>query len=344
LHLESDVTAAIEAAARRTLELSDATSIDLGKLPFSLWPSEIHEGEIAELDGADPLRSLLSLPDVELLIPIRAAGQVISVLAISPGPARRGLVTQEVSYLRSIAAQFGGRLDSLRLERDMVQRQSREAVLLQQLTAAELRALRAQINPHFLFNSLNTLANLIVTNPNRAEIMTLRLAKVFRHVLTHSSRPLTPIREEIEFLRTYLEIEEARFGNRLQVQIDVAADVALDYIPSLILQPVVENALKHGLAPKRGQGHLWISAQAQGDQICLKVEDDGIGLSPPGHTSNGHRGKSNGVGLTNIAQRLATLYQDRARFTLEPREAGGTLVTVLLPRGVGSNGYAQPHS
>src|SRR5262249_32398104 len=202
---------------------------------------------------------------------------VTRFLAIAPGAERRGLVTHEIDYLRSVASKCGARLEALRRERELVERQNREALLRQQLTEAELRALRAQINPHFLFNALNTIADLIETNPTAAEAMTLRLARVFRHVLAHSVRPLTPIRDEIEFLRAYLQIEEARFGRRLHVSIDVGPDVASDHIPSLILQPRVENALKHGLGPKPGPGHLWVSARAQGEQLRLRVEDDGLG-------------------------------------------------------------------
>ncbi len=342
LYVETEVTAAVETAVRNTLALEDVRSITLTKLPVPLWPAEVHDGEIAEIGCGSPLASLLSAPQVELLVPVRAGGTVISVLAISPGAGRRGLVSQEVIYLRSVAAQYGSRLDLLRLERDMADRQNRESLLLQQVTEAELRALRAQINPHFLFNSLNTIANLIVTNPGRAETMTLRLARVFRHLLAQASRPLVPVREEIEFLRTYLEIEEARFGNRLQVEIDVAPEIAREQVPSLILQPVVENALKHGLAPKPGQGRLWITARAQGDQLCLAVEDDGVGPGRAG-LGNANGVQPHGVGLTNITQRLTTLYQDRAWLTLEPREPAGTRVTVTLPRDRESNADAKPH-
>jgi two-component system LytT family sensor kinase len=339
LYSESEVTAAVEKAVRQTLGLEDVRSIALTRLPDSSWPAEIHEGQIAEMIPGNAVAGLLALKEVELLVPVRTEGRVNSVLAIAPGPARRGLVTQELNYLRSVAEQFGSRLDLLRLEREMVERQSRETLLLQQVTEAELRALRAQINPHFLFNSLNTLANLIVTDPARAETMTLRLAKVFRHVLAHSSRRLAPVREEIEFLRTYLEIEEARFGSRLQVEIDVSPEVALDPVPSLILQPVVENALKHGLGPKTGPGRLWISVKPQGHQICLAVEDDGVGPNGGGAgKSNGNGSGSNGVGLKNITQRLATLYQDRAQVTLESRTPEGTRVTLLVPRESGRNG------
>lgn len=352
LYIESDLTGAVEMEIRNTLALHDVRSVALTRLPAALWPAEIHDGEVAELDRGNPLGALLSLPEVELLVPVRTAGGVISVLAVSPGPARRSLVSQEVNYLRSAAAQFSGRLDLLRLEREMADRQNREALLLQQVTEAELRALRAQINPHFLFNSLNTIANLVVTNPALAETMTLRLAKVFRHVLAQSSRPLIPIGEEIEFVRTYLEIEEARFGSRLHVEIDVSEKVALEYVPSLILQPVVENALKHGLAPKPGRGHLWISAKLVGDQIRLQVEDDGVGPNSARlNTENGNGAQTQGVGLTNIRQRLATLYQDRAYLTLEPRELAGARVTLVFPRDVpdagchvGSNGDENSHS
>ena len=306
---ERTVAAAVEEAARRPLELGAArvTAMNGGAFPTGLL-----DGETVERGG-------------EVLVPVTTGGRVTHVLVVAPGPARPGLVSHDVDYLRSIAALFGNRLDALSRERDAIERESREAVLLQQVTEAELRALRAQINPHFLFNSLNTVADLIVRDPVRAETMTLRLASVFRHVLAHSSRPLTTVRDEIEFLRTYLYIEEARFGDRLRVEITVQPDVAGEAVPSLILQPLVENALKHGLAPKIGPGHLMISVGSEGGFLRLRVEDDGMGL--------GSRREAQGVGLTNVAERLATLYQDRASVVMEAREGGGCLVTVLIPRG-----------
>lgn len=360
LRKDEEIAAAVETCIRHTLELDDVRTIKLcsvglapkpyeerspiarpagssapqgllersTKMSESFWPAEMYDGEVIALGKASPLRLRLSLPDLEFLVPVLTGGHVTSVLAISPGEQVRALVSDDVAWVRSAAVQFGSRLDAVRAEREVLERQSREALLLQQVTEAELRALRAQINPHFLFNALNTIADLIVTNPSQAEAMTLRLSKVFRHVLARSSQPLTSIREEMAFLRTYLDIEEARFGSRLQVHIDVAAEVAQEPIPSLILQPLVENALKHGLAPKPGQGHLWITARAQGRHVCVHVEDDGIGLS-----EGGPRGDSMGVGLTNISQRLSTFYQGRARVALEPREPLGTRVTLLVPRG-----------
>ena len=322
LQSESGIAAALEESARGPLELSSAKLVALQQLKPAPWHADLMEGETIEL------RQRLPTYDAELLVPVASGGKTSHVLLVSPGAARPGLVTNDLNYLRIIGAQCGNRLDALHREREAIERQSRESVLLQQVTEAELRALRAQVNPHFLFNCLNTIADLIVRNPAGAETMTLRLATVFRHVLAQSRRPLTSIREEIEFLRTYLHIEEARFGDRLQVAIEMDPEIAGEQVPSLILQPIVENALKHGLGPKPGPGHLWISASPDGDQIRLTVEDDGMGLN--GRTP---AGESEGLGLANVAERLSTLYQDRAGVTLEPRPAGGSRVVVRIPRG-----------
>jgi two-component system, LytTR family, sensor kinase len=311
--------------------LSGAVIIPIGhidaQLDAQLLSPGLAEGQIVELD---PSAGWQPLPNAEALIPISSNARVSHVLAVAPGAGRPGLVSAALDYLRGIAAQCGHRLDALRLEREAIERESREALLLQQVTEAELSALRAQLHPHFLFNSLNTIADLIVRDPRRAEEMTLRLASVFRHVLAHLRQPLISVREEIAFLRAYLYIEEARFGDRLRVEIDVDPQVAAAEIPSLILQPLVENALKHGLGPKPGPGRLWIAARAEGDSILLTVEDDGLGPHAP--TPRLPDRESGGVGLTNVAERLRTLYQDRASFRLEPREGGGARAIVILPR------------
>src|ERR1035437_2720286 len=328
LRLDPEIAAAAEEAARDALQLSGARLIAAGSLPPSQCSSAILEGELVELEHSDPLRGLLPLANAEVLIPVTSAASTTHVLWVSPGPARPGLVTRDLNFLRAIAAQFGNRLDALRRERQAIERQSREALLLQQVAEAELRALRAQINPHFLFNSLNTIADLIVRDPPRSEAMTLRLATMFRHVLAHSSRSMTTIGEEVEFLRTYLYIEEARFGDRLRVAIDVAPEAAGQAIPSLILQPLVENAMKHGLGPKPGPGNIWISAHIEGDQVCVKIEDDGMGPQsvPAAEPNECH-------GLTNVAGRLRTLYRDRASVKLAARQGGGACVTVRIPLG-----------
>jgi two-component system LytT family sensor kinase len=300
--VEAEVGKAVEENARRTLELSSAHMIAIETLPDADRPAGLDEGEIVERERTGG----------EVLVPVVSAGRISHVLAVAPSAARPGLVSQELNYLRTVAAQSGQRLDALR-----------EALLQQQIAEAELRALRSQINPHFLFNSLNTIADLVVRDPQRAETMVLRLAGVFRHVLADTGRPLASVREEMDFLRTYLAIEEARFGDRLCIAFDVQPEAAGAQIPSLILQPLVENALKHGLGPKPGPGNLSISACVVGPQVRLRVEDDGMGLRPS---------QPRGLGLTNVAERLRALYQDRASLTLEPGAQGGTRATLLIPR------------
>jgi len=146
---EQKIAAAVEEAARRPLELGGA---HVSAMDAAVWPAALLDGDTVERAG-------------EVLVPMSSGGRVTHLLAVTPGPARPGLVSHDLDYLRAIAGLFGNRLDALSRERDAIERQSREAVLLQQVTEAELRALRAQINPHFLFNSLNTVADLIVRDP-----------------------------------------------------------------------------------------------------------------------------------------------------------------------------------
>lgn len=329
---EAEIGAAAMRAICDTLEVRAARLVTFESLPA---PWQARYAPLAELVELRPVEESAPEPgfaDVELLVPVASQGRTSHVIVLAPGKARRALVSHELGFLRAVAAQIGQRFDSLRSERAMAEQRSREARLHQQISEAELRALRAQINPHFLFNSLNTIADLVVTDPLRAETMTLRLAQVFRHVLMHSSRPLTSVREEIDFVGRYLFIEEARFGDRLKFEMDVSPDVAAHRIPSLILQPLVENSLKHGLAPKPGRGHLWIKAALRGTDVCLTVEDDGVGAARAERTPAGlPRSGASGVGLRNVAERLQTLYQNRATFAFEPRATGGTRVTLRIP-------------
>src|SRR5262249_49652707 len=226
-------------------------------------------GRSWELACSDPVRRLLPGLDVDVLVPIRVHGEVTHVMAVAPGPFRRSLLNSEIEFLENAAGQIGSRLEALAHDREKIERQNREATLRELAAQAELKALRAQINPHFLFNSLNTIADLIVTDPPKAEAMTVLLAKVFRHVLMHSDQQLSRVAEEMDFLKTYLGIEQVRFGARLRVSMKVDPAVSEEPIPSLILQPVVENAIKHGLAPKVGDGHIRITAARDGDFVQL---------------------------------------------------------------------------
>lgn len=267
---------------------------------------------------------------VEILVPYRLSENYLEALALKADTGRRGLVTHEMKFLGVVGAQLASRLQSIEHQGDIIKSRSREALLKQQLTSAELDALRAQINPHFLFNALNTLADLIRVDAVSAETMTLSLAQIFRYVLAHSNRPMVQIREEMDFLRSYLDIEEARFGDRLRVDFQVDPAVNTCLIPSLILQPLVENALKHGLSPNPGPGHLWIRAFLKDELLHITIEDDGAGLplSLPNHLP---KLPGNGVGLENTRRRLETQYPGQAEFTLKPRDPAGVIAKLILP-------------
>jgi two-component system, LytTR family, sensor kinase len=330
---------------RQTLELEEVGVAPISVIKADQLTATLNSGEVCELRFDDPVKWKLGA-GVEFLAPVRVNGRPTHLLTITPGARRRQLLESEISFVRTVAGQVSSRLEALQFEQEKADRQNKEERLRRQVSEAELRALRAQINPHFLFNSLNTIADLIVADPARAEQMTVQLAKVFRHVLSNSDRQLITIGEELEFLRTYLDIEAVRFGDRMRLQFDIDANAATESVPSLILQPVVENALKHGLAQKVGGGTLQISVKREDGFLRLVVEDDGPGFSARApvalevtETGNGasrllqtQKQRGHGVGLRNITERLATIYSGQAKILFENRPDGGSRVTLLLPR------------
>jgi two-component system LytT family sensor kinase len=332
---QEDIGKIFELAARlaeETLGLQAARIVPLHALPVEHLAAALNSGEVCELKPADPLRRRIGA-EVEFLAPIRLSGHPTHALAVIPGAQRRNLLDSELHFLRALAGQVSGRLEALAAERERVERQNKEERLRRQLTEAELRALRTQINPHFLFNSLNTIADLIIADPTTAERMTVQLAKIFRHVLRGSDRQMTSIGEELEFLKTWLDIEAVRFGERLRVRFETDAALEAESVPPLILQPLVENALKHGLAPKLGGGTLQVRIGLCGELLSMAVEDDGLGFPAP-LPANGvsQQPATNGIGLRNVAERLATIYAGRAQMRCEAVATGGCRVTLLLPR------------
>ncbi len=189
---------------------------------------------------------------------------------------------------------------------------------------AELKALQARTNPHFLFNSLNTVAGLIEESPAAAEQMIERLAGLFRYTLKGSEARWVRLAEEVEAVRSYLEVEAIRLGERLESEISVAPEVASVLIPPLVLQPLVENAVLHGVAPRRRGGRVKVEAHRTDSTLVLSVADDGDG---PG--SSPHRGS--GTSLAELEQRLELLYGGGASLDQSVADAGGFVVTLSLP-------------
>jgi len=205
--------------------------------------------------------------------------------------------------------------------------QHRERELVELAATAQLAALRAQINPNFLFNSLNSIAQLIRTDPDRAEACVERLAEMFRYVLRHREEDFVPLADELEMARAYLDIEHARFGDRLRLETHIDSPSLHQLIPSLVLQPLVENAVRHGLSRKRGGGTVRIDAALADGCLELVVDDDGLGMPAAAF----ERLYERGIGLRNMRDRLERLYGPAHLPEITSAPGTGTRVRLRLP-------------
>jgi two-component system, LytTR family, sensor kinase len=211
--------------------------------------------------------------------------------------------------------------------RSSQERDRRAAELEARLASARLQALRMQINPHFLFNTLNSIAALIYVNPRAADEMLGDLSLLLRRSLDSMDEHEVALAQELEFMGTYLNIEQRRFGERLQVQLSVPHELMKAMVPALILQPLVENAIRHGIEPQRGPGVIKIEAKQEGEQLRLLVCDNGKGLP---ETKGKDSSAGCGIGLANTKARLHALYGARQSFSFGKAEQG-CRVEVCLP-------------
>ncbi len=210
------------------------------------------------------------------------------------------------------------------------ERERQAAALATELVQARLQALRMQINPHFLFNTLNAISALIHEKPDAADRMVVRLSELLRRTLDRSDVQEVPLREEIEFLKGYLEIEQMRFPDRLTVTFDIEPKTNELLVPHLILQPLVENALRHGILPREEPGRVEIRAAITGgDTLELKVWNNGNGLSDQSDPSAA--ASREGIGLKNVRSRLAQLYGGAQEFTLGNADRGGVEARIRIP-------------
>ena len=196
------------------------------------------------------------------------------------------------------------------------------AQLSEQLSRAQLRALQSQLRPHFLFNTLNTIAEQVYTDPAGADRMITRLGALLRASFSALGDHEISLREEIDFLRNYLDIMTVRFRDRVRIDIDVDPDALDTRVPTLLLQPLVENALRHGVEPLESGGHVEIVARRRVDTVVIEVRDNGCGLRSDQHE---------GVGIRNTRDRLQQLYGDAQEFAIRNRVDGGVIAAITLP-------------
>jgi signal transduction histidine kinase len=242
----------------------------------------------------------------------------------------RRLLSDDITLLEWTAGIVARRVDELRMAQERMDRSLREQEITQLATQAELQALRAQLNPHFLFNALTTIGHLMREAPERALDTLYQLTGLLRAVLRTPGGELVPLCEELDIVEAYLAVERARFEDRLLVEVCVPGELRSARIPSLLLQPLVENAVKHGIGRVRRGGCVRVSAGVSADtvpRLMLEVADTGAGVEP---TTLAAR-RANGVGLQNIERRLDRHFGREASLTIQSAPGAGTTVRVLLP-------------
>jgi sensor histidine kinase YesM len=208
----------------------------------------------------------------------------------------------------------------------LARQQTETARLNEQLSKAQLSALRQQIEPHFLFNTLNAISGLVREGRNDAAVsMIVGLSDFLRHVLEDSSRQQVRLQEEMEFTQKYLDIQKVRFADRLQITVDVPRELYPAQVPSLILQPMVENAVKHGIAKRAQGGSIRIAATGNNGMLTLSVCNDGPSLSANWDAND------SGIGISNVRTRLKSLYGEEFALSLKNQDGGGVEATVSLP-------------
>ena len=236
-----------------------------------------------------------------------------------------GLTAQGMSVFAGRSF-FGAEWEQKKVDEMMARENLKVVSSEKQLVQAQMRMLQAQIEPHFLFNTLANIQTLIPRAPEKASLMLDNFIAYLRQSLTASRAQEGTVKQEIDLLRNYLELLKIRMGDRLQFEFDIEPDLQGASLPPMLLQPIVENAIKHGLEPKVEGGRVGISARRSGESMVLTVSDNGLGFSEHADRSGA------GVGLANLRERLAVLYDGRATLTVADA-APGTVITITAPVG-----------
>lgn len=205
----------------------------------------------------------------------------------------------------------------------LAEKEVQEQTLLRLKTEAELEALRARVNPHFLFNTLNSIASLIPVDPERAEAMVQRMSNLFRYILASSDRGLVPLSEELDIVEEYLEIEKVRLGERLAYNIERGEGIDGVEIPGVLLQPLVENAVKYGIVPLARGGEVKVRCRRNGDSCMIEVSDNGEGFD--------EKTAAEGFGIGGVRQRLELNYPGAHQFDISTD--GGVKIQITIPVG-----------
>jgi hypothetical protein len=290
------------------------------------WPEPLTDDYVTLLEGSGSKSALVFVPTAE------PPYYQFNIGKLAGG---RRLLSDDIAMLCSVAVSVARRIDALRVTHERCEQNLREQEINKLATEAQLRALRAQVNPHFLFNALTTIGYLIQTAPDRALETLMKLTSLLRAVLRTEGEFVT-LGEELKLIASYLDIESARFEERLRVTIDVPEELLSKRLPSLLVQPLVENAIKHGITPSRFGGDVSICARLDkpfgpegpnAEVLSISVIDTGIGASEIELA----RGRRRGVGLSNIEERLRFYGGKPASLRIKSTPGAGTVVELRIP-------------
>jgi GAF domain-containing protein len=276
-----------------------------------------------ELRTAPPLEF-----DCLLDIPIRTETRQVGAILLGRRSTPAPYFSEDIALLDSLADVFSYMLQNVRLQAKKQEQEQRARELSLQASRSELKALRAQINPHFLFNALNAIAGLIHKDPMRADATVEKLAEVFRYTLRRSESEWTLLEDELEFVQAYLEVEQARFGTRLGFEVVVDPRARSLRVPAMMVQTLTENAVKHGVARVRGDARIVVRARLEPEELFVEVADSGAGFDDARGGDDGE-----GFGLKSVRQRLRGHFGDEGRLTVRrDAEEGMTVVSLSMPR------------
>lgn len=291
--------------------------------------STIFRADVEVLDDGSS-QSGGTVAGAAITVPIRLHGETTGAIRLQPRANSPQFLSEDFDLLTSLAEAFSFLLENLRLREKRLEQEKREQQLVLNANRSELKALRAQVNPHFLFNALNTIASLIPRQPDRAERTIEQLAELFRYTLRRSDREWVTLEEELEVVSAYLDVEQARFGDRLATRIDASAEARQMRIPAMIVQTLVENAVKHGVGGIRTQGLVEVNAEVSASGLHIAVGDNGPGF--PAVAARAFPPDNGGYGLRNIRERLQGHFGQTASLTIDRDAAlGMTVVRVRLP-------------
>jgi two-component sensor histidine kinase len=258
-------------------------------------------------------------------VPMQTGNRTFGCLQLGKRCSGRKYMSQDLAFLDKVAGQTAGMLQNIELREEQELQRRREQQLKELASLAELKALKAQINPHFLYNAFNSLAALSRENPKAVEKSILDLSGAFRYALSASERDRVKLGEEADFLETYLAIEQIRFEERLRFRIDIPQELRECRIPPMIVQPLVENSVKHGISPSIAGGSVLVAARRIDSKLRISVQDDGAGFDLREYSPG-----NGGIGLQNVRSRIATL-DPANHFHIESKRGAGTTVTIELP-------------